>query len=529
MALARTHAIALVGVQGHVVEIEADIENGLVALLLVGLPDTALREARDRIRSAIVNSGQAWPQRRITVGLSPASLPKRGSGFDLGMATAILSAGGAIPAASLEDIVFLGELGLDGRVRPVTGVLPAVAAAAAAGFARVAVAADNVFEASLVPDLQVVAVPSLGALVAWLNGVRPESGPAVEAVQSTGGSQHLTAGARPGRGTPETGPGGERRLDLADVVGQPVARRAAEICAAGGHHMLLSGPPGVGKTMLAERLPTIMPALEPQAALEVSAIHSVAGVLRSDHPLVTEPPFCAPHHTATNAAIVGGGSGIIRPGAASLAHHGCLFLDEAPEFGRDVLDALRQPLESGEVVIARSGLTARFPARFTLVLAANPCPCARSTATGAACTCTPLMRRRYAARLSGPLLDRVDVKVQLLPVGRAELLSDRQLTEPSTIVADRVLEARLRAARRLRDTRWRLNAEIPGSELRRTFRPAQGALEPLERAMDLGQISARGADRVIRTSWTLADLAAEAKPRLSEVGYALGLWLGAGL
>ena len=281
--------------------------------------------------------------------------------------------------------------------------------------------------------------------------------------------------------------------------------------------------------MLAERLPGIMPSLEPAAALEVSAIHSVAGALKRDRPLVTEPPFCAPHHTATKAAIVGGGSGVIRPGAASLAHHGCLFLDEAPEFDRDVLDALRQPLESGEVVVARSGLTARFPARFTLVLAANRCPCARAAAGGSNCTCTPLVRRRYLARLSGPLLDRVDVKVELLPVGRAELLSDRRLAEPSAAVAARVREARLRAARRLRDTRWRVNAEVPGSELRRAFRPGPGALVPLERAMDRGQVSARGADRVIRMSWTLADLAGQPRPRLAEIGAALGLWLGTGL
>jgi len=272
-----------------------------------------------------------------------------------------------------------------------------------------------------------------------------------------------------------------------------------------------------------------MPALAPAAALEVSSIHSVAGVLSAMQPLVTTPPFCAPHHTATKAAIVGGGSGIIRPGAASLAHHGCLFLDEAPEFDRDVLDALRQPLESGEVVIARSAMTARFPARFTLMLAANPCPCAKTAATGAACTCSPLARRRYMARLSGPLLDRVDVKVELLPVGRAELLCDRQIAEPSAVVAARVAEARQRAEHRLAGTAWRLNGEIPGSELRRRFRPDAGALKPLERAMDLGQISARGADRVIRMSWTLSDLAGKNRPGLDEIGCALGLWLGVGL
>jgi magnesium chelatase family protein len=318
------------------------------------------------------------------------------------------------------------------------------------------------------------------------------------------------------------------RPDLADVLGQPAARRAAEICAAGGHHLSLLGPPGAGKTMLAERIPTILPTLDRRAALEVTSIHSIAGTLAEGSPLMIEPPFCAPHHTATKAAIVGGGTGVVRPGAASLAHQGCLFLDEAPEFGRDVLDALRQPLESGEVVVARSGLTARFPARFTLVLAANPCPCAKGSASGAACTCTPTERRRYRARLSGPLLDWVDVKVEFLPVSRAELLSDRGFAEPSSVVAQRVEAARDRAAVRLKNSPWRLNAEIPGRELRRSFVPGPGALAPVERAMDLGEISARGVDRVIRVAWTLADLAGVARPTVDETSYAVGLWLGVG-
>ncbi len=442
MTLARTHSVALVGVEGHVVECEADIANGLVGMILVGLPDTALREARDRIRSAIINSGEQWPQRRITVGLSPASLPKRGSGFDLPIACALLAAAGVLQAAVLAGMVFLGELGLDGQLRPVRGVLPATVTAAAAGFRSVVVARANAQEAALVPGLRVVSAPTLAALLAWLRGEPPAGGAAVE--ELAGGSAAAAHPAAP------QGPGADDAWpapDLSDVLGQPVARRAAEICAAGGHHLSLLGPPGAGKTMLAERLPTILPRLDPEAALEVTAIHSVAGTLPRDCPLLTSPPFRGPHHTASKAAIVGGGSGIIHPGAASLAHQGVLFLDEAPEFGRDVLDALRQPLESGEVVIARSGATARFPARFTLVLAANPCPCARAAASPrSTCSCSPATRRRYLGRLSGPLLDRVDVKVELLPVGRAELLSDRKFAEDSATVAARVAEARERAA-----------------------------------------------------------------------------------
>jgi magnesium chelatase family protein len=518
MPIAHTHSMALVGVHGHDVEIEADIQNGLPALLLVGLPDTALREARDRIRAAITNSGEQWPLRRITVGLSPASLPKRGSGFDLGIAVAVLSAAGSVPAAAIDGVAFLGELGLDGQLRPVRGVLPAVAAAAASGFRRVAVPRANAAEAALVPGLQVLGASTLGGLLGWLRG-----DPAAEAADPV---QVTEGGAAPDEAQARTGGSAGLEPDLADVLGQPTARRAAEICAAGGHHVCLLGPPGAGKTMLAERIPTVLPRLDPAAALEVTSIHSVAGVLPDGGPLLTVPPFCAPHHTATKAAIIGGGTGVIRPGAASLAHRGCLFLDEAPEFARDVLDALRQPLESGEVVVARLGLIARFPARFTLILAANPCPCARGSHRRAACECTPVMRRKYLARLSGPLLDRVDVKVEFLPVCRRELLTDRNFAEPSAVVAARVAGARQRAADRLRDTPWRLNADIPGSELRRRYAPAPKALVPVERAMDLGQISARGVHRVIRVAWTVADLAGAPRPTADHVHYAMGLWLG---
>jgi magnesium chelatase family protein len=529
MPVARTHSIALVGVEGHPVEIEADIQNGLPGLLLVGLPDTALREARDRIRAAIVNSHEQWPQRRITVGLSPASLPKRGSGFDIGIAVAILGAAGSVPAGAIDGVAFLGELGLDGQLRPVRGVLPAVAAAAARGFRRVAVPFANEAEAALVPGLRVLSATTLAGLLGWLRGCPPAlpegAGGARDPVRLVEGGGLPPAGEGSSPGAAARTPAGAGP-DLADVLGQPTARRAAEVCAAGGHHLCLLGPPGAGKTMLAERIPTVLPRLDPAAALEVTAIHSVAGVLADRSPLLTAPPFCAPHHTATKAAIVGGGSGVIRPGAASLAHRGCLFLDEAPEFGRDVLDALRQPLESGEVVVARSGVTARFPARFTLLLAANPCPCARGPGRQPGCDCTPAVRRRYLARLSGPLLDRVDVKVEFLPVSRGELLSDATFAESSATVAARVEAARCRAAARLQDTPWRVNAEVPGSELRRSYAPAPGALVPLERAMDLGQISARGVHRVIRVAWTLADLAGVARPTNDQTAAALGLWLG---
>ncbi len=503
MTLARTRGITLQGLRGEVVDIEVDVGHGLPAYTLLGLPDAALSESRDRIRSAIANSQRIWPNKKVTVSLSPAWLPKSGSGFDLAIAISILAASEQIDISGFSETLFLGELALDGSLRAIRGVLPITIAARGHGMKRIIVPQGNFTEARLIDDLDVISFETLNEVLRWIaTGQRNES-PQMALETDVSRSE----------------------LDMADVRGQSDAKFALEVAAVGGHHMIMIGPPGTGKTMLAERFSTILPPLSQEESIEVTAIHSIAGELRNRSSLSRIPPFCAPHHSTTTVAMVGGGAHQIKPGAVSLAHHGVLFIDEAPECASGILDSLRQPMESGVVSISRASGTVSYPARFILILAANPCPCGRFFGRGRSCECSSLQVRRYLNKLSGPLIDRMDLRLVVETPRRSDLASDAA-EEKSEAIRSRIMEARKRTLERLREYGLTLNSQVPSNLLRSPLKAEKSAMSHLHSLIDKEAITARGFHKVLRVAWSISDLRDYDRPGLEEVEIALALRAG---
>jgi magnesium chelatase family protein len=482
--LACVHSCAVIGLDGVIVEVEVDTGQGLPAIIIVGLPDMAVQESRERVQMAIKNAGLFFPRKRVTVNLAPAAVRKEGPAYDLPIALGVLVATEQIPPAALESTLVVGELSLDGSVRHVRGVLPMAAVARREGYQRIFVPQVDAAEAALIPDLEVIPIESLAGLANHLRGFeRIEAHPPIVVSDLDVAVQ----------------------TDFQDIKGQEHVKRALEVAAAGGHNVLMSGPPGAGKTLMARALPAILPKMTIDEALDVTQIYSVADQLPGDIPLVQNRPFRAPHHTISFAGLVGGGNWP-HPGEISLAHRGVLFLDELPEFGPRVLEVLRQPVEDKLVTISRAQGSLTFPANFQLVAAMNPCPCGYYGDSLRACTCSPMTVTRYQKRISGPLLDRIDIYIDV-PRVDYEKLSDQRVGEPSRVVRTRVEAARARQRERLQGSGLSCNADMRPAEVRQFCELDETGSNLMRTAMNQFQLSARAYHRILKLARTIADLA----------------------